>query len=148
VEAEELVNKSLVKHWAVWALVWLTVFPLVGLIVSIKFHNPDFLGGISWLTFGRMRPVHVNGVIFGAFSTSFIALVYYYVPQLCGVRLYKEKFRRCRPNYLFFLNTPVSGNGTAYFRSGFSLFLTGLSSGEFIIRSGTGTPDKVSYTFN
>jgi cytochrome c oxidase cbb3-type subunit 1 len=87
---EELVNKSLVKHWAAWALIWLTVFPLVGLLVSIKFHNPDFLGGLSWLTFGRMRPVHVNGVIFGAFSTSFIALLYYFVPRLCGVRLYKE----------------------------------------------------------
>jgi len=91
-DTEELVNKSLVKHWAAWALVWLMTFPLVGLMVSIKFHNPDFLGGISWLTFGRMRPVHVNGVIFGAFSTSFIALLYYYVPRLCGVRMYKEEW--------------------------------------------------------
>jgi len=91
-DTEELVNKSLVKHWASWALVWLTIFPLVGLLISIKFHEPDFLGGISWLTFGRMRPVHVNGVIFGAFSTSFIALLYYYVPRLCGVRMYKEEW--------------------------------------------------------
>lgn len=87
---EKLVNTSLVKQWIAWALVWLTLFPLVGLLVSIKFHNPEFLGDSPWLTFGRMRPVHVNGVIFGAFSTSFFALVYYYVPRLCGVRMYRE----------------------------------------------------------
>jgi len=54
-KTEELVNTSLVKQWAAWGLIWLTVFPLVGLLVSIKFHNPDFLGGMPWLTFGRLR---------------------------------------------------------------------------------------------
>ena len=39
------------------------------------------------LTFGRLRPVHVNGVIFGAFSTLFIGECYYLVPRLCGVRV-------------------------------------------------------------
>ncbi|MFI5305249.1 MAG: cbb3-type cytochrome c oxidase subunit I [Nitrospiria bacterium] len=89
---EELVNKSLVRQWLTWGVIWLTVFPLVGLLVSIKFHAPDFLGGVSWLTFGRMRPVHVNGVIFGAFGTSFLGLVYFFVPRLCGVRMYKEEW--------------------------------------------------------
>jgi len=89
---EGLVNRPLVRAWLWWALVWLTVFPIVGVLVSIKFHNPEFLGSTSWLTFGRMRPVHVNGVIFGAFSTTFLGLAYYYVPRLCGVRLYKEEW--------------------------------------------------------
>ena len=88
--AEELVNKCLVRAWLWWSLVWLTVFPLVGLLVSIKFHNPGFLGDTSWLTFGRLRPVHVNGVIFGAFSTPFIGLLYYYIPRLCGRPMAKE----------------------------------------------------------
>ncbi|MDT7043751.1 cbb3-type cytochrome c oxidase subunit I [Candidatus Nitronereus thalassa] len=85
-----LVSKPLVRLWGWWALIWLTVFPIVGILVSIKFHNPNFLSETSWFTFGRLRPVHVNGVIFGSFSTSFIALLYYAVPRLCGVRLYKE----------------------------------------------------------
>ena len=33
--------------------------------------------------------MHVNGVIFGAFSTLFIGLCYYIVPRLCGVRVWK-----------------------------------------------------------
>ena len=85
-----LINDSLVKAWGIWALVWFAVFPLVGVTVAIKFHNPEFLGNISWLSFGRVRPVHVNGVIFGAFSTTFLGLIYYFVPRLCGIRMYKE----------------------------------------------------------
>src|SRR3569832_103304 len=88
--AHPLVNDKLVRAWLRSALVWLTVFPLVGLLVSIKFHNPDFLGDVSWLTYGRLRPVHVNGVIFGAFSTPFLALDYYFVPHLCGRRMAAE----------------------------------------------------------
>ncbi|MDD2701343.1 MAG: cbb3-type cytochrome c oxidase subunit I [Sideroxydans sp.] len=88
----DLVNKELVRAWLWWAIVWMTVFPLVGLLVSIKFHYPDFLGETSWLTFGRLRPVHVNGVIFGAFSTTVLGLTYYLVPRLCGRRMAKEEW--------------------------------------------------------
>lgn len=91
-EIKESINNNLVKIWAGWGLVWLTIFPLIGALVSIKFHNPEFLSGQPWLTFGRLRPVHVNGVIFGAFSTSFIALLYYLVPRLCGTPLYREQW--------------------------------------------------------
>ena len=85
-------TKPLVKAWTRWALVWLTFFPLVGVLVSIQFHNPEFLGGTSWFTFGRLRPVHTNGVIFGSFTTAFIALLYYFLPRLCGTPLYKAEW--------------------------------------------------------
>ena len=55
-------------------------FPASSTIPTISARN---LG----LTFGRLRPVHVNGVIFGAFSTLFIGECYYLVPRLCGVRV-------------------------------------------------------------
>ena len=82
-DATAPVNKPLVKAWAQWALVWLTFFPLVGFLVSIQLHNPEFLGVTSWFTFGRLRPVHTNGVIFGSFITAFVGLLYYFVPRLC-----------------------------------------------------------------
>ena len=88
----ELVNKPLVKAWAWWALVWLTVFPFVGILVSIQFHNPEFLGGMPWFTFGRLRSVHPGGVLFGSFTTAFIGLLYYFVPRLCGTPLYKVEW--------------------------------------------------------
>ncbi len=90
----DLVNKELVRAWLWWSIVWMTIFPLVGLLVSIKFHYPEFLGETSWLTFGRLRPVHVNGVIFGAFSTPVLGLLYYLVPRLCGRRMAFEHWGR------------------------------------------------------
>lgn len=87
-----LVNKDLVRHWLWWSLAWLTVFPLIGLLVSIKFHNPGFLGDTSWLTFGRLRPVHVNGVIFGAFSAPVLGMLYFMVPRLCGRPMARESW--------------------------------------------------------
>ena len=51
------------------------------------FNYPDYLGTSLELTFGRLRPIHVNGVIFGAFSTLFIGLCHYIVPRLSGVRV-------------------------------------------------------------
>ena len=75
--------------------------PYHGVIVSTKFDFSDFLGGSPYLTFGRLRPIHVNGVIFGAFSTLFIGLCFYIVPRLTRVRLYREKW-----------GTSSSGSGT------------------------------------
>ena len=86
-----LVDGALVRRWLAWGLVWLLVFPTVGALVSAKFNAPDFLGGVAWLAFGRLRPVHVNGVVWGAFSTLFIGLGYYVVPRLTGVRVWGER---------------------------------------------------------
>jgi cbb3-type cytochrome oxidase subunit 1 len=55
-----------------------------------QFDYPEFLGQTPWLTFGRVRPVHVNGVIVGAFSTPVFGLLYYLVRRLCCRRMAKE----------------------------------------------------------
>jgi len=68
----------------------LLIFPTIGAIVSLKFNRPELLDGIAWLSFGRLRPIHVNGVIWGAFSTLFIGLCHYVVPRLTGVRIWRE----------------------------------------------------------
>jgi cbb3-type cytochrome oxidase subunit 1 len=87
---DDLVNLRLVKAWLWWTLALLTVLPLVGMLVSTKYRNPEFHGKASWLTFGRPRLVHANSVIFGAFSTQVLGLMYYLVTRLCGRRTAKE----------------------------------------------------------
>src|SRR4029450_3574432 len=89
---DELINADLVRTWLASALGWLLFFPTVGALVSTKFTYPEFLGDTAWLTFGRLRPIHVNGVIWGAFSTLFIGLCFYIVPRLTGVRLWHERW--------------------------------------------------------
>ncbi|QVL31552.1 cbb3-type cytochrome c oxidase subunit I [Telmatocola sphagniphila] len=52
------------------ALVWLIVGTLLGLTASLKMHTPDFLADHSWLTFGRIRPAHLNMVTMGWASSA------------------------------------------------------------------------------
>src|SRR5262249_18941389 len=80
-----LLDGDLIRRWLAWGFVWLLVFPTVGAIVAAKFNHPEFLGGVAWLSFGRLRPIPVNRVIWGAFATLFIGLAHYMVPRLCGV---------------------------------------------------------------
>lgn len=89
-DLDALIDKSLIRKWLLWGLFWLMFTPSIGVTISSLFNYPDYLGTSLNLTFGRLRPLHVNGVIFGAFSTLFIGLCYYIVPRLTGQRIYQE----------------------------------------------------------
>lgn len=97
VEVEEIVDYAVVRRWIYWAFAWMVAGPGFGILVSLKFNFPDFLGGVPQLTFGRMRPVHVNGVVFGAFSTLFLGLLYYMVPRLTGIKMQLAPLSRVLP---------------------------------------------------
>jgi len=94
IDLDELVDQPLVRTWLYWGMFWLMLTPTVGVTISAMFNYPDYLGPTLQLTFGRLRPVHVNGVIFGAFSTLFLGLCHYLVPRLCGVRVWGAAFSR------------------------------------------------------
>lgn len=89
---DALIDRDLIRKWLLWGFFWLLLAPSVGVLVSMKFNYPDFLAGRAFATFGRLRPVHVNGVIWGAFSTLFIGLAYYVTPRLAGVRVWRESW--------------------------------------------------------
>jgi cbb3-type cytochrome oxidase subunit 1 len=73
VNLDELVDSSVVRTWLYWGMFWLMITPSVGVTISGLFNYPDYLGTTQLgLTFGRLRPIHVNGVIMGAFSSLFI----------------------------------------------------------------------------
>jgi cbb3-type cytochrome c oxidase subunit I len=55
---------------------------LVGLVTAAKFHWPDWLGAVPWLTWGRLRYAHTQGVFFGWLGNAFLAFLYYAVPRL------------------------------------------------------------------
>lgn len=89
IDLDDLVDWRVVRTWLYWGMFWLMVTPTIGVTISGLFNFPDYLGHNLALTFGRLRPVHVNGVIMGAFSNLFIGECYYLVPRLCGVRVYR-----------------------------------------------------------
>lgn len=87
-DLDALIDRGLILKWLWWGLFWLMFAPSVGALASTLFNYPEYLGTSEYLTFGRLRPMHVNGVIYGAFSTLFIGLCYYVLPRLCGVRVW------------------------------------------------------------
>lgn len=92
-QEDNLVDDALVSAWLIWGFFWAIFAPLVGILLSLKFNFPDFLS-TEFSHFGRLRPVHVNGVVFGVFSTVFIGLIYYMVPKLTGVRMHREAWSK------------------------------------------------------
>lgn len=47
------------------AAVWVVIASVFGLIASIKFHDPNFLSGCAWLTYGRVHAVAINALLYG-----------------------------------------------------------------------------------
>ncbi len=73
------------------AAAFFVVSGLVALVIAAKLHFPTLLGSVSWLTFGRLRPIHTNGMLFGWLLAADMGLSLYLVPRLCGVRLWSER---------------------------------------------------------
>jgi cbb3-type cytochrome c oxidase subunit I len=80
---------SVAKYWLYGAILWFPVFTIFGLIMAIKFFVPTFLVDSAFDTFGRIRPAHVNGLLFGFLSSGLIGAAYYVAPRLAKVSLYK-----------------------------------------------------------
>jgi cytochrome c oxidase cbb3-type subunit 1 len=66
------------------ATFWLLIGTTVGEYVGIKFVAPD-VDHFSWLSFGRLRPVHTNMVFWGWASLAMIGLAYYVIPRVSNV---------------------------------------------------------------
>lgn len=66
------------------ATFWLLFGTTVGEYVGIKFIAPD-IDHYSWLSFGRLRPVHTNAVFWGWASMAMLGLAYYVIPRVSNV---------------------------------------------------------------
>jgi cbb3-type cytochrome oxidase subunit 1 len=74
------------KHWLLSSIIWLTVVDLFGLVLATEFVTPEAFGGISWLSFSRVRPSHVNGVILAWLTMMYFGALFYMLPRLVGTR--------------------------------------------------------------
>jgi len=65
-----------------FACMWLLVGSVAGLVSSIKLHEPDWLVNQAWLTFGRMRTVHLNAVLYGWITNAALGMALWVLPRL------------------------------------------------------------------
>ncbi|SHF34596.1 cytochrome c oxidase cbb3-type subunit 1 [Modicisalibacter ilicicola DSM 19980] len=75
----------------VTATAWLVFGSIFGLIASLKLHLPDWLTGSAALTFGRMRTMHLNSVIYGFLSLGGVGAALWLVPTLFKTHLHKPR---------------------------------------------------------
>ena len=71
----------------VGAIFWLVLGSVFGLVASLKLHWPDWLDGEAWLTFGRIRTLHLNLVIYGWSSLGLLAVVMWVAPRMFHTKL-------------------------------------------------------------
>ncbi len=84
-------NYKVVRQFAIMTVVWGIVGMLLGVILASQLIWPDLTFGIEWLSYGRLRPLHTNAVIFAFGGSAMFAVSYYIVQRTCQVRLWAEK---------------------------------------------------------
>ncbi len=63
---------------------------LVGLTIAIELIWPTMTHGVSWLSFGRLRPLHTNAVIFAFVGNGMFTAIYYSTPRLLKTEMYSD----------------------------------------------------------
>ncbi len=84
-------NYRVVRQFAVMTVIWGVVGMLVGVIIAAQMAWPALNFDIPWLTFGRLRPLHTNAVIFAFGGCALFATSYYVVQRTCHARLFADK---------------------------------------------------------
>ncbi|SFU33381.1 cytochrome c oxidase cbb3-type subunit I/II [Pustulibacterium marinum] len=86
-------DNKIVKKFLFATMLWGIVGMLVGLLLAFMFIFPDLGGlteGISWLSFGRLRPLHTNAVIFAFVGNAIFAGTYYSTQRLLKARMFSD----------------------------------------------------------
>jgi cytochrome c oxidase cbb3-type subunit 1 len=89
--AAEFYNDKVVRQFAVMTVIWAIVGMAVGVLIAAQLLWPDLGGGIPWLSYGRLRPLHTNAVIFAFGGSALFATSYYCVQRTCQARLFSDR---------------------------------------------------------
>jgi cytochrome c oxidase cbb3-type subunit 1 len=83
-------NDHVVRQFTIMTVVWGVVGMLVGVIIAAQLMWPGLGWEIPWLSYGRLRPLHTNAVIFAFGGSALFATSYYVVQRTCHVRLFSD----------------------------------------------------------
>jgi cytochrome c oxidase cbb3-type subunit I/II len=83
-------DDKIVKQFSLATIIWGGIAFLVGIVVALQLANWHFNFGLSWLTFGRLRPLHTNAAIFAFGGNAIFAGIYYSTQRLCKARMFND----------------------------------------------------------
>lgn len=71
-----------------FACMWLLLGSIAGLTASLKLHWPDWLVSDAWMTFGRIRTIHLTAVLYGWITNAALGIIVWLLPRLLRTRLH------------------------------------------------------------
>jgi len=83
-------NYKIVRQFAIATVVWGVIGMLAGVFIAAQLAWPALNFDIPWLSYGRLRPLHTNAVIFAFGINGLFATSYYVVQRTCQVRLFSD----------------------------------------------------------
>ena len=83
-------DNRIVRAFAIATVVWGIVGMLVGLLAAVQLFFPDANLNLQFITFGRIRPLHTNAVIFAFVGNGMFMGIYYSLQRLCKARMFSD----------------------------------------------------------
>ncbi len=83
-------DNKIVRNFAFATMLWGVVGMLVGLLIATQLFAPELNFSIPFLTFGRIRPLHTNAVIFAFVGNAIFMGVYYSLPRLLKTPMFSK----------------------------------------------------------
>ena len=84
-------NYKIVRQFAIATVVWGVIGMAAGVFIAAQLAWPALNFDTAWLSYGRLRPLHTNAVIFAFGICGLFATSYYVVQRTCQVRLYSDR---------------------------------------------------------
>ena len=84
-------SDGVIRQFSIMAVVWGVVGMLMGVIIAAQLVWPELNLGLPWTSFGRLRPLHTNAVIFAFGGCTLFATSYYVVQRTCQTKLFMPK---------------------------------------------------------
>jgi len=87
-------DNKIVRNFAIATIVWGIVGMIVGLIAALQLAYPAMNFSNQYTSFGRIRPLHTNAVIFAFVGNAIFMGVYYSLQRLCKARMFSDKLSK------------------------------------------------------
>ncbi|WP_256004625.1 cytochrome-c oxidase, cbb3-type subunit I [Pedobacter deserti] len=83
-------DNKIVRDFAIATIVWGIIGMTVGLLIALQLVKPELNMGSQYTTFGRIRPLHTNAVIFAFVGNAIFMGVYYSLQRLLKARMFSD----------------------------------------------------------
>ena len=83
-------DNRIIRNFIIASMLFGVVGMLVGLMAAIQLYYPALNLDLPYTSFGRIRPLHTNAVIFAFVGNAIFAGIYYSLQRLCKARLYSD----------------------------------------------------------